>query len=205
MARWVRHGVGIGIIVAGYCAASQFRIDSPSATSSIGKRDTQPTDLRSTDITLQLAPSAIAPVASPRPAKLPAKSSERDQQPTSRSSLSGQQPPPSLAADYQLLEQNGSAASLTFDETSMEREARERRTHTIRDGDSLERIAERYLGDADRWRELLEANADVLTSRDLLPVDTVIEIPSRRFDKHLPATGTVQQAMDDELVPVRNP
>ena len=51
------------------------------------------------------------------------------------------------------------------------------RTHTIVDGDSLPALAERYLGSAERYLELFEANRNVLSSPDVLPIGTRLVIP----------------------------
>jgi len=50
--------------------------------------------------------------------------------------------------------------------------------HTIVDGDTLEQLAERYLGSADRHLEIFEANRDVLTSPSILPIGAYLRIPS---------------------------
>jgi len=52
------------------------------------------------------------------------------------------------------------------------------RSHVVRDGDTLGTLAERYYGDAGRYREILEANHDVLTSADLLPIGAELRIPA---------------------------
>ena len=51
------------------------------------------------------------------------------------------------------------------------------RRHIIRDGDTLELLAERYLGDANRADEIFELNGDALASRDLLPIGKSLKIP----------------------------
>lgn len=51
------------------------------------------------------------------------------------------------------------------------------RKHRIRDGDTLRELARRYLGDADRARELFEANRHVLKQPDLLPIGVTLVIP----------------------------
>jgi nucleoid-associated protein YgaU len=51
--------------------------------------------------------------------------------------------------------------------------------HRIVDGDTLPGLAERYLGDAARYPEILEANKDVLLRPDLLPLGVRLRIPSR--------------------------
>ncbi|HEX5472786.1 MAG TPA: LysM domain-containing protein [Lacipirellulaceae bacterium] len=58
-------------------------------------------------------------------------------------------------------------------------EDREPCTHVIVDGDSLERIAARYLSDPSRSREIYELNRDVLSSPDLLPIGAELKIPER--------------------------
>jgi len=52
------------------------------------------------------------------------------------------------------------------------------RTHTIADGDTLARLAEKYLGSADRAAELFACNRDVLSDPDLLPIGAELRIPS---------------------------
>ncbi|MEE8451615.1 MAG: LysM peptidoglycan-binding domain-containing protein [Thermoguttaceae bacterium] len=52
-------------------------------------------------------------------------------------------------------------------------------THTIVDGDTLEQLAERYLGTADRHLEIFEANRSVLASPQLLPIGKQLRIPPR--------------------------
>jgi LysM repeat protein len=51
--------------------------------------------------------------------------------------------------------------------------------HVVADGDSLPKIAERYLRDAARAREIFDLNRDVLTNPDLLPIGTELRIPQR--------------------------
>lgn len=51
------------------------------------------------------------------------------------------------------------------------------RRHRIRDGDSLRRLAQTYLGQADRWIEIYRANRNVLTNPDVLPLNVDIVIP----------------------------
>lgn len=51
--------------------------------------------------------------------------------------------------------------------------------HRVKDGDTLASLAERYLGNADRAPALFEANRDVLSDPDLLPIGAVLKIPSR--------------------------
>lgn len=50
--------------------------------------------------------------------------------------------------------------------------------HTIVDGDSLPRLAQRYLNDPRRSDEIFALNRDVLTSPDLLPIGVELKVPA---------------------------
>jgi nucleoid-associated protein YgaU len=54
------------------------------------------------------------------------------------------------------------------------------RTYFLRDGDTLESVAQRFLGDRQRAAEIFELNRQVLTSPELLPVGTEIVLPPRQ-------------------------
>jgi nucleoid-associated protein YgaU len=52
--------------------------------------------------------------------------------------------------------------------------------HKIVDGDTLQLLAERYLGSSSRAMEIFEANRDVLSDPNILPLhDTVLKIPQQ--------------------------
>ncbi|MEX2172213.1 MAG: hypothetical protein WD851_23030 [Pirellulales bacterium] len=53
------------------------------------------------------------------------------------------------------------------------------RTHLVADGDTLARLAERYLQDAKRAPELFELNREVLRNPDLLPIGAALRVPGR--------------------------
>ena len=71
------------------------------------------------------------------------------------------------------------------------------RVHRIADGDTLESLAQRYLGASRRWKVIFNANADVLSDPQLLPIGTEIEIPPISE-----ATTSEATASNDGLVPV---
>jgi len=50
-------------------------------------------------------------------------------------------------------------------------------THKIVDGDTLHMIAQRYLGDADRYLDIFHANRDRLRSPGVLPIGIELRIP----------------------------
>ncbi|MCA9150582.1 MAG: LysM peptidoglycan-binding domain-containing protein, partial [Planctomycetales bacterium] len=53
------------------------------------------------------------------------------------------------------------------------------RVHRINDGDTLKRLAARYLGDEARYSEIFAANRDILVRPDLLPIGQSLKIPVR--------------------------
>ena len=55
--------------------------------------------------------------------------------------------------------------------------AAEPRSYTTQPGDTLSSIARHFLGDADRWRQIYDANRRYLTAPDTLPVGTHMLIP----------------------------
>jgi nucleoid-associated protein YgaU len=66
----------------------------------------------------------------------------------------------------------GGSSTISHD-TSVER------TYTVRSGDSLSKIAKSLLGDAKRWREIYEANKDVVGNNpDLIHPGQVLKIPA---------------------------
>ena len=71
------------------------------------------------------------------------------------------------------------AGPLTRDERTGATLQRRPRIHYVRDGDSLESLAERFLGSRERASEIFEANRGTLSRPELLPVGTKIVIPPR--------------------------
>jgi nucleoid-associated protein YgaU len=57
------------------------------------------------------------------------------------------------------------------------RESATARTYTVVKGDSLSKIAQRLLGDADRWREIHDANRDQIRDPDLIQPGQVLKLP----------------------------
>ena len=91
-------------------------------------------------------------------------------------------------------------------------EASEPRTHIVVDGDSLERLAGRYLDDANRGNEIYEANRELLADPDLLPIGAQLVIPKRSaraaFEGSSPQSSlandpSVRAATNRGMVPVR--
>lgn len=53
------------------------------------------------------------------------------------------------------------------------------RTYTVVAGDNLSKIAKRLLGDANRWREIHQLNADTVKNPNLIHPGQVLKIPDR--------------------------
>lgn len=76
------------------------------------------------------------------------------------------------------------------------------RTHLITDGDTLARLAERYLQDAARAREIFELNREVLRDPNLLPIGVALRIPGDPAQSGLELDETTATG---RLVPVAAP
>lgn len=86
------------------------------------------------------------------------------------------------------------------------------RTHIVIDGDSLERLAGRYLDDPTRGNEIYEANRELLASPDLLPIGAELVIPKRSdrsaLEGSMPQSSlasdpSMRAASNRSMVPVR--
>jgi hypothetical protein len=86
------------------------------------------------------------------------------------------------------------------------------RTHIVVDGDSLERLAARYLDDAGRANEIFTANRELLATPELLPIGARLVIPDRgasrpgvSYSPHSTARvdSSLRSATQMNLVPVR--
>jgi nucleoid-associated protein YgaU len=70
------------------------------------------------------------------------------------------------------------SAAVSNVETAMT--AASERIHVVHDGDSLERLAGRYLGDEGRALEIFDLNRDVLANPHWLPIGSELRIPIER-------------------------
>ncbi len=52
-------------------------------------------------------------------------------------------------------------------------------THTVEKGDTLSGIAKQHLGDANAWRQIFEANRDVLDDPDRIQPGQVLKLPAK--------------------------
>jgi nucleoid-associated protein YgaU len=51
------------------------------------------------------------------------------------------------------------------------------KSYTVKAGDSLRKIAEEFLGDANKWTEIYEANKDLIKDPNVIQVGMELEIP----------------------------
>lgn len=51
-------------------------------------------------------------------------------------------------------------------------------SYTVVKGDSLSKIAKKFYGNANRWKEIHQANLDTIKNPDLIKVGQVITIPA---------------------------
>ncbi|MCC5821928.1 MAG: LysM peptidoglycan-binding domain-containing protein [Phycisphaerales bacterium] len=75
------------------------------------------------------------------------------------------------------------------------------KTHTVVSGDSLYRLADRYLGDGKRWRELQRLNADVLGDSETVRIGMVLKIAPEATPA--PVSSAARPAPARETGPVR--
>lgn len=191
MGRWMQRLLGVGIIVGGFCLANQFRVDRPSEQQAEDEVDVSQRQPIHTELTLQL--SSSPPSSPPSPTgELAPSGTDVAKQAAPRHDLSALPPPPRLTGSYQALAPT-ELQKKSGQESRTDAVEPTRRTHKIRDRDTLESLAERYFGDSQRWADIFNANRDQLTSPDLLPIGAVIIIPRQTATKR-----------DIDLVPVMN-
>lgn len=78
------------------------------------------------------------------------------------------------------------------------------RKHKVIDGDTLARIAERYLGDASRQGEILALNRETIRTPELLPIGVTLKIPPRDADAiGRRESATLPTSDDLRMVPIR--
>jgi len=93
-----------------------------------------------------------------------------------------QEPPPALSPEYPETKQPPSVRWGMPMDRMMPVVALDQgvRIHRVVDGDTLESLAERYLGSSSRADEILAANRETLSDPKLLPIAADLKIPPRR-------------------------
>jgi nucleoid-associated protein YgaU len=173
-----------GVLGAGVLAAWPFRQYSPHSTPP--PTATAPLDLtlRRQDVTLKASPSSDTSPA----VGLDVADQEGNLKPVqpaafsvSRPDLEDLGPPPELPMAFSPVTSRPPGVfvpRVPQVDRWLEKQMRPRQ-YKLRDGDTLESLAERWLGSRTRAGEIYQANREVLASPDLLPLGVTIVIPPR--------------------------
>jgi nucleoid-associated protein YgaU len=202
MERGIKVVVATCILAAGIAAALQFRHPSrrahppkPASPDNLVLRHANGSKVAQSPALDRLTAQIESSAASPRPVER-SDQSARAPEPVAPSQPP---PPPKLARSYPPVPDQmapGDPATRQ-DDLGTGRTAGATRTHKIVDGDTLTGLAERYLGSADRYLEIYEANRDLLPSPEVLPIGAKLRIPPR--EEPAPASPGPPQ---ESLVPV---
>jgi nucleoid-associated protein YgaU len=169
------------VLLAGIFVALLFRHHAPSSGPAVpGRGDRLVLRKQSEPLAGQPAPGGHES-RSPSADSASAAAQETGQPATVLTPTDRAEAPPALARDYPRAGAPGTSGwggSIELPVAS--RADGSVRTHRIVDGDTLEALAERYLGSTDRSLEIYEANRDVLPSPGLLPIGAELRIPSAR-------------------------
>ena len=198
-----RVAAGVGVIALGVCGALPFRRTADLAE--VIPAVPIPSGLAlSADVALQLpgsptAASDAAPTASPWDTIPPEADGTERANPSESLRMV---PLPSLPDRFQPLESEATVVSsregVISEPPQLPTQVKRSRRHKIRDGDTLESLALRYLDDESRSSEIYNANRSVLNDPALLPIGVELTIPS--VDK--PAVALTQPTDASGLVPL---
>jgi nucleoid-associated protein YgaU len=186
--------LGVAAVLAlGATLAWPYRQDPPSSAPPADELALDLT-LRRQDVTLQSGPAGedspavgldLADLAGNLKPVQPAAFS------ISRPSLEDLGPPPELPLAFSPAKATAPGVFVPRPRTQddwLQKQSRPRQ-YKLRDGDTLEALAEHWLGSRDRAGEIFEANRDSLKSPDLLPVGLTITIPPRLSPDELEPAG----------------
>jgi hypothetical protein len=120
-------------------------------------------------------------------------------------------PPPTIAASYNAAPEGGITTPIAPRLYAAEENDNQPRTHVVVDGDSLARLAGRYLDDPRRGGEIFEANRGLLHDPELLPIGTELVIPDKGSgsviapspQSFVPPAIAIHAPAGHRLVPVR--
>jgi nucleoid-associated protein YgaU len=196
----IRLAVAASVMLGGLLVALLFR--HPAAQIDL------PIPGPSDQLVLRKTGPASAPVAI-EPGKLPGESpavpaapAAGRASPTVLAPSAGTNAPPDLAKTFPegspTTTRWGTSTGQMFPDLSRQAAPK---THKIIDGDSLETLAKRYMGSADRANEIFEANRDVLSQPQILPIGAELKIPP----KEQSAQHSSPSPTPGRMVPVANP
>ena len=179
-----------GIIAAGLLLALPFRQYSPASGQAPPGEEPLALPLRQPDFLSEAsAPGDVSPavglVASNPPMLQPGPAlHEASYFVPLRPDLEQLAPPPDLPVEFesaQLPKPPASAAAGAWrpPRRTFATKDRQPRNYRLRDGDTLEGLAQRFLGSAARAEEIYALNRQTLSTPDLLPIGTTIVIPPK--------------------------
>ena len=182
--RWL---VGLVILVVGCCAALPFQRRAMEGSPSTQDLTLPATAGGNSQLQLMLAASGLTPTSS-------GAQGLHDQQrikPLRLSSPRSIVERPKPAAQLPSIEESYPAGIPAIQppadqfrapqqETPLDQKTRHNRYHQIQDGDTLKKLAARYLGDAGKAAAIYNANRSILASPELLPLGRWLRIPAAR-------------------------
>ncbi len=170
MDRGVKLALAVGVLLSGASLASLFRLPAP-VSEPMAEAGSNPLRLRG-----QPSPEVLAPTESESPPRISASPFGTAATWPAIPPLDSGAPPPPLSKAYPEDPITGArwGGSLGLDATEL---SRAERIHVIVDGDTLTALAAQYLGNADRYLEIYEANRSQLPSPAELPIGAELRIP----------------------------
>jgi nucleoid-associated protein YgaU len=164
----IKIAMAICVLVAGFCTSMLFRRDAPRNHAQAPAAEPAPViGVRPAAAEPAGRPRAVVAVAAPAAAALPGGREE---------------PPPPLAPDYPRSDRPATSRwgpSMDRMLPAAATASQLPRSHTVVDGDTLESLAQRYLGSASRAREIFDANRGLLSDPMLLPIGAELKIPAK--------------------------
>lgn len=158
----------------------QLRPEPISATTPLARSDERPIPGRSEADSPHMATSRPAPLAKPQAVSTDLRPASR---PLLPDRLAASIPIPSIAKQPPIVTAMAPptipAARLQPHRERVSTSAVPEKRHRIKDGDSLPSLAQRYLGDEERWPEIYQANREIISHPDLLVVGEELVIPIR--------------------------
>ena len=205
----------MGILVVGFCAAFPFRHGEPPREWVVRNRAERAVTLGegvSLQVPGQTSPAQLPPRSlHPGPIEGTVDEAGESDRPATSDKVVGPTQPPPLPDQYRPLFSapagNTRQGAPPASSESPRRDvpafpASPPRQHTLRDGDTLESLALRFLGEPGRADEIFQANRDVLSDPNLLPVGTRIVIPRRGRAGETPAESSTPSRPPGPMVPL---
>jgi len=177
---FVRFALPVGILLVGTGLASLFRRSPPAQEASLaGPRE----GILFRQPATQLPGGLNAPAPPRRIPSQPNRSVSKTLPSPSAVVLTSavSSDPPGLPKSYPYPESSATRrGGMGFGLSAADARASSTQTHKIADGDTLPELARAYLGSASRASQIFQANRDVLTNPDILPIGAELKIPAER-------------------------